>query len=309
MIAIARARRAGPGCGGYVDGGDRADIDSTQPGRQNIAPKNASTGTGPAATAACAATKAATFAARSRIVPCSPGAMPNSVSAHRVQRRSEAHRVADAAPIAFAVLVRDRTCAAVARSHPHCASAHAIAHSEYRSPRSTPLGTTTRIALQALHRYRRATTSVRAAGSPGARGPSIARPRIPCPTITNARPGSRPAASHTAQNGGRTASHDGGPAAQDLTSISQCTIRLLLRVSVAKADPRSTAGNGAPTLSPPPFSCRHRAAAPPPCRPLRRHRPAREKPAYAMAFSDSSAATPSRTARDTCPGSLNHRAR
>ena len=235
--------------------------------------------------------------------------MPNSDSAHRVQRRSDAHRVADAAPIAFAVLVRDRTCAAGARSQPHCASAHAIAHSEYRTPRPTPLGTTTRIALQALHRYRRATTSVTAAGSPGTGGPSIARPRFPCPTITNARPGSRPAASHTAQNGGRAASHDGGPAAQDLTSISQCTIRLLLRVSVAKTDPRSTAGNGAPTLSPPPF---HAGTAPllrlPP-RPLRRHGAAREKPAYAMAFSDSSAAIPSRTARDTCPGTLNYRAR
>lgn len=62
---------------------------------------------------ACDATKLATRAARSRSVPSSGGAHPKSASAHRVQRRSEAQRVADAAPIVFAVLVLERASAAL----------------------------------------------------------------------------------------------------------------------------------------------------------------------------------------------------
>jgi hypothetical protein len=97
-------------------------------------------------------------------------------------------------------------------------------------------------------------------GSIGGRGRRRAAPPRPCPTITSARPGSRPAASHAGQHGGRTAAHEGGPAAHNLTSIAQCTIRRLLRV-LSKV-PRSTAGNGALTLSPPLHFRRPCAGAP-----------------------------------------------
>jgi hypothetical protein len=73
-------------------------------------------GTGPLETGACEATKAATCAARSRTAPRPGGSIPKSARAHRVQRASEAQRVAEAAPIVFAVLVRSRTEAAGMRS-------------------------------------------------------------------------------------------------------------------------------------------------------------------------------------------------
>lgn len=65
---------------------------------------------------ACAAMKVAIAAARSRSVPVAGSSHPKSDTAHRVQRASEAQRVADAAPIVFAVLVRSRTQAAGTRS-------------------------------------------------------------------------------------------------------------------------------------------------------------------------------------------------
>lgn len=178
-VVTPRARCAGARCGGHVDGGDLCDIDITQRDPQYDAPKKASSGTGPNAIGVCAATKLAMTAARSRSVPTPRGATPKSDSAHRVQRRSDAQRVADAAPTVFCVLVRARTCAAVARSCAHSDSAHAIAPSEYRYPRPTPHGTTTRTAPHALHRYRRATTPVSAGCSPGAIGPSTVRARRP----------------------------------------------------------------------------------------------------------------------------------
>jgi hypothetical protein len=91
----------------------------------------------------------------------------------------------------------------------------------YRYPRPTPRGKTTSTAPHALHRYRRATTPVSDGRSPGAIGPSTVRARRPCPTITSARPGSRLTASHAVQHDGRAASHEGAPAAQDLTSMAE----------------------------------------------------------------------------------------
>ncbi len=131
MNLTARSPCGGAGCGGQLDGGDLAGIDITQLGRQNAAPEKASKDTRPVARGACAATKVATRDARSRMVPSSPGSTPKSASAHRVQRGSDAQRVADA-PIVFAVLVRFRTDAGVMCSYAQSASAHAIAASEYR---------------------------------------------------------------------------------------------------------------------------------------------------------------------------------
>lgn len=220
-VVTTGARRAAARCGGHVDGGDLCDIDITQAGPQYDAPKKASSGTGPDAIGVCAATKLAITAARSRSVPPPRGDTPKSDSAHRVQRPNDAQRVADDAPTIFCVLVRERTCAAVAPSCDHSDRAHAIAASEYRYTRPTPRGTTTKTAPHALHRYRRATTSVSTGCSPGASGPSTVRARRPCPTITSARPGSRLTAAHAAQHDGRAASHEGGPNDQDLTSIAQ----------------------------------------------------------------------------------------
>lgn len=111
----------------------------------------------------------------------------------------------------------------------------------------------------------------------GSAGPSSVRVRTPCPTMTSARPGSRPAASQAGQHDGRTAAHEGGDAAHNLTSIAQCTIRRLLRV--LSNVPRSTAGNGAANTVPatsipvdPAPVLRLRAAY------LRRDRTRREKP-------------------------------
>lgn len=145
----ARARRAGADSGGQAIGGDLADIDVTQSGRQNAAPKNASNGTGPVTIGVFDAMNAAIRAARSRTVPRSPGVTPKSASAHCVQRRSDAQRVAEEAPTVLAVLVRARTDADVSCAYAQSASAHAIAPSEYRYPRAIPRGTTTSTALHA----------------------------------------------------------------------------------------------------------------------------------------------------------------
>lgn len=90
-------------------------IGIAQRGAQNAAPKKASTGTAVVAIDACAATNAAIWAARSRVVPSSDGAKPKSATAQRVQRGRDGQRFADAAPIVLAVLVFDRVAAAVAR--------------------------------------------------------------------------------------------------------------------------------------------------------------------------------------------------
>lgn len=87
-------------------------------------------GTGPVENGACEATNAATRAARSRTVPRAGTSQPKSERAHRVQRASDAQRVAEAEPILFAVLDRSRTAAAWRRSWAHHASASAIAESE-----------------------------------------------------------------------------------------------------------------------------------------------------------------------------------
>lgn len=272
-------------------------IDVTQSGWQNAAPQKASMGTGPIEIGAFEATKAATRAARSRTVPTSPGATPKSASEDRVQRFSDAQRVADAEPIALAVLVRSRTNTAVARSYAQSASAPAIAESEYRWPRPMPRGTTTRIAPHALHQYRRAKTPVSAGAPPGASGPSIVRSRKPCPTIIRARPGSRLAASHATQHEGRAASHEGHFAAQDLTSMPDCTIRCVLRGSVSKVTAEhggERRTNAAPATS----SCRPRAGAPPPAASYDTTRRPREKPDGAMALSPGTTPVPSRSARE-----------
>ena len=169
---------------------------------------------------ACAATKAATRAAQARSVPAL-GAIPNSLAAHRVQRRKEAQRVAPAAPTHRAVLVRARTWAGGSRWYAQSARAHAIALSEYRRLRATPRGTTTKTALQARQRYRRTWSSVASGAAPGVGGPSSPRSRRPCPTICRGRPGSRLATPQAGQRLGRTAPHEGRDCVQDLTSDSQ----------------------------------------------------------------------------------------
>src|SRR5690606_27977523 len=105
----ARVRRTGAGSGGLGGGGARALIGIAHRGWQNAAPKKASQGTEPVASGACAATNAATRAARSRIVPSSAGPTPKSASAQRVQRRSAAQRVAGVASHCLAACVRARS--------------------------------------------------------------------------------------------------------------------------------------------------------------------------------------------------------
>jgi hypothetical protein len=104
-----------------------------------------------------------------------------------------------------------------------------MASSVYRRARPTPRGTTTSTALHARHRYRRASTDAEPGAESGSSGPSTSRPRSPWPTTTNERPGSRLTAPQTGQLAGRTAEHDGGAFAQNLTSIADWRIRTLLR--------------------------------------------------------------------------------
>jgi len=94
-----------------------------------------------------------------------------------------------------------------------------MASSVYRSARATPRGTTTSTAPHPRHRYRRASTVLDAGPASGSSGPSTSRPRRPWPTTRSGLPGSRLAAPQPGQLAGRTAEHDGGTCAQNLTSI------------------------------------------------------------------------------------------
>jgi hypothetical protein len=94
---------------------------------QKPAPKKASSSTGPLECGALLAMKLAILAACSRVVPMTLGTAPKSDDAARVHRESDLQRVAEAAPIAVAVLTFVLTAAPVARSHAHIASAQAIA--------------------------------------------------------------------------------------------------------------------------------------------------------------------------------------
>ena len=108
-VLTTRTVRGAARGGGRIEGEDLADIDITQRAAQYDAPKKASSSTGPCAIGLCAATKLAMTAARSRSVAPAHGASPKSDCAHRVQRRSDAQHVADAAPTVVCVLVRTRT--------------------------------------------------------------------------------------------------------------------------------------------------------------------------------------------------------
>lgn len=88
-------------------------IGIAQSGRQNEAPKKASTNTDVVFVRACAATRTATLAARDRVVPEFDGTTPNRAVAQRAQRSSDAQRSADATPTLVAVLVLLRVVAAV----------------------------------------------------------------------------------------------------------------------------------------------------------------------------------------------------
>ena len=99
---------------------------------QKTAPKKASSATGPREYAALLAMKLAILAACSRVVPMTLGTAPKSDDAERVHRQSDLQRIAEAAPIAVAVLAFARTSGPVTRSYAHSASAHAIALSAYR---------------------------------------------------------------------------------------------------------------------------------------------------------------------------------
>jgi len=154
---------------------------------------------------------------------------PKTRPALDAHRRSDDHCSGDESPRAVAALTARRACSAVDRAYPQRASAYPMASRVYRSARPTPRGTTTSTALHARHRYRRATTVVEPGADSGSSGPSTSRLRSPWPTTVNERPGSRLAAPQTGQLAGRTAEHDGGAFAQNLTSIADWMIRVSLR--------------------------------------------------------------------------------
>ena len=73
-------------------------------------------------------------------------------------------------------------------------------------------------------------------------GPSTSRPRRPWPTTRSDLPGSRLAAPQPGQLAGRTAEHDGGTCAQNLTSIPDWMMRVSLRWIACNRLRRSAAG-------------------------------------------------------------------
>jgi len=117
-----------------------------------------------------------------------------------------------------------------------------MALSVYRSARATPRGTTTSTAPHPRHRYRRASTVLDSGPASGSSGPSTSRLRRPWPTTRSGLPGSRLAAPQQAQLAGRTAAHDGGAFAQNLTSIADWIMRVSLRWIACNRLRRSAAG-------------------------------------------------------------------
>jgi hypothetical protein len=76
--------------------------------------------------------KLAILAALSRVVPMTLGTAPKMADAESVHRESDLQRVAEATPIALAVLTLALTTGPVAHSYAHNESAHAIALRAYR---------------------------------------------------------------------------------------------------------------------------------------------------------------------------------
>ena len=109
-----------------------SEIGIAQLDPEKAAPKNASSATGPLESGALAAMKLAILAARSRIVPMTLGTAPKMDDAECVHRESDLQRVAEATPMALAVLTLALTIGLVARSQAQSASAHAIALRVYR---------------------------------------------------------------------------------------------------------------------------------------------------------------------------------
>lgn len=167
---------------------------------------------------------------------------PKTRAGPDAQRRTDAHRSGAETPRAFATLTACRARSAVARAYPQSARAYPMASIVYRSPRATPRGTTTSTAPHPRHRYRRVSTVVEPGAQSGSSGPSTSRLRSPWPTTVNERPGSRLAAPQPGQLAGRTAEHDGGATAQNLTSIADWMIRVPLRGIACNCLLRSAAG-------------------------------------------------------------------
>jgi hypothetical protein len=195
------------------------------------APSSASRRSAPVVRGANEATKASTRLASSRRVHSVGDAIPaNMRDAERAQRPSDAHPVAAVAPTMRCGLTALRTSRAVRLSTAHKPSASTIATAPYACRRTTPLGTTVAIASHRRHRYRRTPTVRISEASSSALGPSTFRSRRPCPTRMSRLPTGRLAAPQAGQRPGRAASHVGGAFIQDLTSISEWTIRRSLRV-------------------------------------------------------------------------------
>jgi hypothetical protein len=117
-----------------------------------------------------------------------------------------------------------------------------MASSVYRSARATPRGTTTSTAPHARHRYRLVSTALDSGPASGSSGPSTSRLRRPWPTTRSGFPGSRLAAPQPGHRAGRTAEHDGGACAQNLTSTSDWMMRVSLRWIACNRLRRSAAG-------------------------------------------------------------------
>jgi hypothetical protein len=134
-----------------------------------------------------------------------------------------------AAPRILSGLVLHLTLAGLAPSKPNKANAWAIAGPEYLRPCSIPLGTTNTTALQATQRYRRHDTPSIVGSPSGSSGPSIWRPRRPCPCRRKRPPVGRLALPQQGQRAGRTFATEGISAIQSLTPRLLRTIRLVLR--------------------------------------------------------------------------------
>jgi len=109
-----------------------SEIGIAQLDLQKAAPKKASSATGPLESGDLPAMKLAILSARLRVVPMNSCAAPKIDDAECVHRESDLQRVAEATPIALAVLTVALTTGPVARSYAQSASAHAIALSAYR---------------------------------------------------------------------------------------------------------------------------------------------------------------------------------
>jgi hypothetical protein len=185
-----------------------------------------------------------------------------------------------------------------------------MASSVYRSALATPRGTTTSTAPHPRHRYRRASTVLDSGPASGSSGPSTSRLRRPWPTTRSGLPGSRLAAPQAGHLAGRTAEHDGGNCAQNLTSIADWMMRVSLRWIACNRLRRSAAGER--WLQPPPATF---CPGSMPGRSLRRgpydisREPGQKRARWARATAQLVLESPSLSVREIGWGSINYAAR